>query len=79
MLPHSSIRRCPMSSHPPLSSWMASRRGCHCPRRTSSSCRFSQMMPDPLGNRSQPAEALGSESQLKEGFLTLPAVAPVLP
>lgn len=28
--------------------------GCHWPRWTSSSCRSSQMMPGPLGNKSQP-------------------------
>lgn len=52
--------------------------GCHCPRRTSSSFRSSQPMPDPPGDRSQPAEALGAGRQLGEGGV-LPAWPLALP
>lgn len=42
--------------------------GCHCPRWTSSSRRSSQMMPDPLGNGSQPLGLWAQEASVGRGL-----------
>lgn len=54
--PHRSIRPWVASASIPGGHTLLSALGwgCHWPRWTSSSCRSSQMMPGPLGNKSQP-------------------------